>query len=423
MSNGILKRGTYTFGEDYKLVAGSYIAPRKSRQKRKAVISRRMRRSFSIRDSLKRMKHKKLMLTTLIAAMLLVVAVFVVEAGKHSNSVNQNPGVYEGTNIKVTLPEYTEDVLLCSKAAKLEYDGELALKTAVEAGNPYRPFVFEYSLTNCSGTLLIGEREDFDDAKQYDLPESKQQVEIHNLKVDTTYYYKVVAGGQEYLGDFHTATSTRFVYIPGLVNTRDIGGGMTLDGNEIKQGLLIRGVELDGLVNSAYFIPADELENVRGEFGFVYDLDLRASSIYSGTYTSRLNVPHRFYAAPMYGEIFNKAYRASIKQIFSDLADPKKYPMYLHCTWGQDRTGTIIFLLQGVLNVSEEEMKQEYLLTSYVNPSLAESDNMDVVTSGLESYAGDTLQEKIVTYLTTEIGVTEAEIASIRSVFLEEGTS
>jgi hypothetical protein len=368
------------------------------------------------------MKHKKRMLMALLAAILLVAAVCGVEAGKNSDPVTQNSGQYEESNIKVKLPKYTEDVLLCSKAAKLEYDGELALKTAVEAGNPYRPFVFEYSLINCSGTLFVGEQEDFSDAKQYVLPESEQQVEIHNLKVDTTYYYKVIAGGQEYLGDFHTATSTRFVYIPGLVNTRDIGGNTTLDGKKVKQGLLIRGVELDGLVNASYFIPEEELEAVQDQFGFAYDLDLRQPGVYSGAYVSRLGIPHDFYASPQYGEIFAEIWQENLRSIFSALADSKKYPMYLHCTWGQDRTGTIIFLLQGILNISEEDMIREYQLTGYVNPAIREK-NMSVIASGLKPYEGNTLQEKIITFLTTEIGVTEAEIASIRSVFLEEGAS
>ena len=421
MANGILKRGTYTFGEDYKLVRGSYIAPKKDKKKQGLIKPLRQRNlarvKRTIKDIFKEMKHKNFILPVVVLSVLLAASLLLLDGGKDEDAVVQKPG--ENTNVKVVLPAFSEDVLLCSKAAKQEYDGTLSLSAAVDYGDPYRPLQFEYTLVNCSGTLYISEDPYFTDAKEYELPENGKFIEVHNLKVNTDYYYKVVVNNEAYYGNFHTAKSNRFVYIPGLVNTRDIGGGTTLDGKTVKQGLLIRGVELDGLVNAPYFIPNEELEFVQEEFGFQYDLDLRYSGIYNGKYASRLGVPHKFYASPMYGEIFTQTYKQALRQIFADLADPEKYPMYLHCTWGRDRTGTIVFLLQGVLNQSVLDMKHEYSLTGYVDNSLVESTNMDVIIAGLEPYEGDTVQEKIVNFLTTEIGVTDEEIASIREIFLE----
>ena len=321
----------------------------------------------------------------------------------------------------VALPRFEKEVLLCSDEAKQVYDHELKIENAVVTGTPYRPFVFEYRLEHSSGTLRLSEDSSFADAQEYDLDKEKTSISIDNLKTGTTYYYQVEVEGKQYSGTLRTASSNRFISIPGVQNLRDIGGYQTLDGKTIKQGLLIRGCELDGIKNEEYFVADQDITDVQKTFGFVYDLDLRSPEIIEGDYQSRLGaeVGHKFYDAPTYAQIFRPEYLASLREIFSDLADPDKYPMYLHCTWGRDRTGTVVLLLQGLLNVSKEDLLQEYRLTGYVTPAVATNNKMDVVFLQLEAYEGDTLQEKIVSYLTTTVGVTPEEIASIQSIFLE----
>ncbi len=409
MTNDILKRGTYTFGEDYKLVKGSYVAPRKPKKIK--------------RNSAKKKKKNPYILPLSIAvtAILVVLALHVLlrDLPGFSKKPIADSDALAGA---ITLPTFEEEVLLCSAEAKQLYDGETTIASIAKQGNPYRAFEFTYKLPDESGVLRLSEKPDLSEAKEFVLTAKESSLTIHNLKTDTTYYYTVTVGSEEYSGTFKTAASTRFVSIPGLYNTRDIGGYTTLDGKTVRQGLLVRGTEMDGLVETAYFLSNQDVASVQDQFGFVCELDLRIDTVFDGAYQSRLgaDVKHAFYASPAYGATFNTAYKQPLKSVFSELADPQNYPMYVHCTYGADRTGTLLFLLQGVLNMSQEDMLREYQMTGFFSSSYATATDMDVLIAGLESYRGDTLQEKIVDFLISGVGVTEKEIQSIRTIFLED---
>ena len=425
MGNGILKRGTYTFNEDCTLIKGSYVAPKKQKKSKN-------KKPTSRKSGWKWYKDKKqrwLVAGVAVGVVLLIIASvadqFFLGGVRLKKKTPENQQVVQ---TEYDLPEFTEEVVLCSAAAKALYDGETTVEAAVQEGFPCKPFRFDYRIRGASGILLLSEHKDLSGGREYILPEKENNLQIYNLKTDTTYYYKVTVNGAEIgSGSFKTAASTRFVYAPtnssnpASLNARDIGGYVNMDGETVKQGLLIRGAEIDGLVEKFYYMNDDVAAEFSETFGFVYDFDLRGANLYPVAYVSRLgdDVEHKFYGAPQYGEIFSDQYTPALKEIFTDFAESENYPMYLHCTYGADRTGTIVFLLQGVLNMSQEDMITEYQRTGFAENGFDTSRSMDVVINGLQPYEGNTLQEKIVSFLKTKVGITDEQIESIRNIFLK----
>lgn len=410
MAHGILKRGVYEFDEDGVLVPGSYRKPKK--KKRNGLLR-----------ALKLTKKKRLYLIGAAAALLLFVigiAADLLRAPVSQKPVQTDPAATaesaQGASL-IELPPDGELVWLCSPAMQAVYEGKAGLESAISPGDsPYRPYVFRYQLQDGARAELTLA------GQEYQLSPYQTELEIDNLETDRTYRYSVAATegdrSETYTGSFRTADSNRFISFTGIRNVRDIGGYETVDGKQVREGVLIRGQELDGLVERSYFMENPEEAE---PFEFRFDMDLRQELLFDGNYVSRLgeNVRHKFYTAPSYGSIFAVFNYPTIKQIFSDLADAKNYPMYLHCTYGADRTGTIVFLLQGVLGVFAEDMDFEYCLTGFVRNDCMNPENLAPIYNGLASYPGETVNEQIEYYLTEIVGVPQADLDSIRSIFLE----
>lgn len=412
MSNDILDHGTYTFDENGKLIKDSYVPPEKRVRRKKSLLSKKGS------EKNKRRFNYRPFVAVVMVAVVIAFLFFIVKMAEHQMDEYEklkNDTENSTQSSTVILPEFNDEVLLCSKSAKMVYDGKMSADD-LESYDLYAPLTFNYNISS-DGMLILSESPDLSNPRTFILSDKETRILIDNLKTGTQYYYKVTVEGKDYPGEFKTAKSTRFISIPGLYNTRDIGGYTTLDGKMIKQGMIIRGTEADGLVEPMYYLKDENVEMCRELFGFVCDLDLRANVSFTNDYKSRFgnDVKHTFYTAPSYTSIFNESFKGSLYNIFSELAKPENYPMYMHCTYGADRTGTIVFLLDGILNVEDGDMQNRYALTKgkttdYLNP----------IYGTLKNYKGDTTQQQIVDFLISYVGITEQQIESIRSILLED---
>lgn len=296
-----------------------------------------------------------------------------------------------------------------------------------------KPLVFEWQNADCENyTLLISESPDMSDAREYTT--NKTSVEIGELLSGTKYYYKVKGDGKESkVYSLITKRQPRTVKIDGISNTRDIGGYETENGF-IKQGLVYRGAAPDSIteVGRAWFKNA-RIKTI---------IDLREESSrkrnLSDLNINYIEIPQKGCACYIDGDMGIKSseYLAGLIAAIKAFAVKDNYPIYFHCQIGRNRTGTLAYILNGLLGVDHYTLTMDYELSCFSAAGCVDYDdkerqtrNMSGAMESLYSYfmryskykgSSDASVKDGIEKFLSDSGVTAEEIENIRKIMTEE---
>ncbi|MBP5630353.1 MAG: tyrosine-protein phosphatase, partial [Bacteroidaceae bacterium] len=275
--------------------------------------------------------------------------------------------------------------------------------------------------------ITWSESPDFANAMTQSVPTESASYEIYNLIPGRKYYCKVTAengAGTSELANFSFITSgqMRHLKAEGTANVRDLGGWATESGKVVKYGKLFRGAEWNGGHN----LEPEAIEALR-QVGIKAELDLRSDSEAKNITKSVLGNDITYKRAPlgqtashMEGLTNSKStYKTALQFVLTCVKNNK--PVYFHCAIGRDRTGTLAFLLEGVLGMSKSDIYKDYELTnfSYFNTPCSKG-QLDAMFAMIEALDGETLEQKFRTYLTTEFGLSNEAIDNFREQMLGE---
>lgn len=263
--------------------------------------------------------------------------------------------------------------------------------------------------------LVLSSDANFSDTVTY---EGEGRVEVYNLLIGHTYYWYVQT--EEETSEAWSFTmdpmAPRLIMAGGLSNVRDIGGRITMEGKQIRQGMVYRGCEME----FHHIITEDGIATLNNQLKIRTDLDIRFEAV-DKIFQSALGEQVAFELIPCkpYGEfIADKEIAGKIFRLFTQ---EDKYPFYIHCWGGADRTGTIILILCGILGMDDQALFEDYEFTSlsiWGNRS-RKSELFMTLLSALDQYEGANLSEKCHAFL-LDCGITKEEIQQIRQILLQE---
>ena len=288
-----------------------------------------------------------------------------------------------------------------------------------------------------ASTFYVSENADFSDAWTYTIEKGVDSIDVYNLIPGRVYNWKVEypqdngSIAQAGSGQFKTTGTLRMLKIDNIFNVRDMGGWPTASGYPMKYGKIIRGSRMNVNGKTTKIITADGIREIR-RVGVRAELDMRDAS-------NSVNATYAFFGedCPIYN--VNQGYNSRIAtfangpqsiegilKLIEWLKEDK--PVYLHCSVGADRTGTVAYLVGALCGMTEDALCKDFELTSFSgdwienerdkpNPErlirqrsyagrLDPNDNVEgykfaKMVDLIKEFPGETLQEKVYYHLST----------------------
>lgn len=261
---------------------------------------------------------------------------------------------------------------------------------------------------------------------------------LENFEVAQAYDYEIVAydkTGERLAADkgtFRTADEApRFLRAGKLGSFRDLGGWKGLNGRRVRQGLVYRSAAFNGDANVKDGKPVEPgrmrvtpqtIDFINRTFGIRTDLDLRTDKEVWGSAASPLgpSVAWIHLSASCYHGLQNESGKKAFARHFRVFLDEKNYPILFHCSAGADRTGSLAFVLSGLLGVEEEELWKDWEINTFfdTNMDFQHRGRCEALSRDFNALSGATFADKCASYVKS-CGFTDEEIRRFRALMLE----